>query len=414
MEKTEKKGKKFFNVIRIISNIIFIPIFILVLVVSIIMFSAKRNNEVPSLFGYSVVKILSSSMSKDLTTGEEQPQFAKGQFVVVKVVDTKSLNVGDVIAFYSFMDEKVDSSDLDSNKQTTSNNQESSNTNTPIVGGARNDLQKRVAPYSDVIFHRIVAISTPLDTENEFYGKLFFQTKGDANGSADTNWIMEDFVVGKYSSSNGFVCGLFEFCSSLTGSIILVIIPSLIVIAMLGLTIYNQAKDIKKDKLDEENEEELDENKVINKVVEDDAEKKEKVKAQKTQEQKEQILKDILGNANNTKESKEPKKEKEQEKVEIKKEETKPNVQSKPAENKTQSVPKPAEKKVEPKVEKVGPKTEQPKVPAKAAQKVPPKIQTTQPSAPKVPVKPTAPKVEPKTIPSAPSKVPPKAPPKKQ
>ena len=396
MEKTEKKSSKFFNAIKIISNIIFIPIIIIVLFASIIMFSAKRNSEVPSLFGYSVVKILSSSMSKDITTGEEQPQFAKGQFVVVKLVDTKTLKEGDIIAFYKYRP------DLDPNK---SELPEVSESKTPIVGGARNDLQKRVAPYSKVIFHKIVAISTPSDTENEFYGKQFFQTKGDANASADADWIMEDFVVGKYESSNSFICGLFQFCSSTAGSITLIIVPSIIVIAMLATTIFKQAKDIKFENAEEED------NAVFDKPLDDESDKSEKEKDKQSKEQKEQILKNILSDAEKQK-SGLKNKDIEQKSESIK--DTKPTM-LKVDDKKVSSI----EKKVEQTQAKVvEPKKEQTKVePPKA--KVPPKAQPKAPIKSEPQIIKQEPKVEQKVAPTkvppkAPAKIPPKAPPKKQ
>ncbi len=399
MEKTEKKSSKFFNVVRIISNVIFIPIIIIVLFASIIMFSAKRNSEVPSLFGYSVVKILSSSMSKDLETGEEQPQFAKGQFVVVKLVDTKTLQEGDVIAFYKYR------KDLDPNK---SELPEVSESTTPIVGGARNDLQKRVAPYSEVIFHRIVAVSTPLDENNEYYGKNFFQTKGDANASADADWIMEDFVVGKYVSSNSFVCGLFQFCSSTAGSVTLIIVPSLIVIAMLGTTIYKQAKDLKEEKADDYGDA------VVLKPLDDEADKKEKDKDKQSAKQKEQILNDILNNAEKQSTNKDTKTV--EQKTEPAKDTKQATVKVDDKKVSTAKEPKAETVNTKPVESKVPQKTEQPKVePPKAPSKVPPKTPPKSPIKPEPQVAKQEPKVAPtKVPPKAPSKVPPKAPPKKQ
>ena len=58
-------NEKFYKTIRILGNILFVPFFLLILLCSILMFSAKSNNEVPSLFGYSAVKILSGSMTPE-------------------------------------------------------------------------------------------------------------------------------------------------------------------------------------------------------------------------------------------------------------------------------------------------------------------------------------------------------------
>lgn len=303
MEQKPKKEnkKKFYKTMRLIGNIIFVPIVVFVFVVSIILFSAKMNNEVPSLFGYSVVKILSGSMSIDKTTGEEQPQFAVGKCVIVKVVDTKSLNVGDVIAFYDHMDDDVDTSELNSNKQTTTNNTSSSNVKTSIAGGARNKNQERVAPYSRVLFHRIVAISTPINENDENYGMTFFQTKGDVADPnyPDGNWIMEDYVVGKYESSNAFVCGVFSFCTSKVGSIVLIVVPSLIMIVLLAISMRGEVKEYQMQKNGNEKKVQKDED-IIDKLTkdEDNTKKEQEIKEEeKIKAEKDKILQDILKDA---------------------------------------------------------------------------------------------------------------------
>lgn len=307
-QKQKKDNKKFYNTMRLIGNIIFVPIVAFVLVVSIILFAAKRNNEVPSLFGYSVVKIISGSMRLDRTTGEERPQFAQGKCVIVKVVDTKSLNIGDVIAFYDYMDTDVDSSQLSSNKQTTPNSSSSSNINTSIAGGARNKNQERVAPYSKVIFHRIIDILTPINETDENYGKLFFQTKGDANESADSNWIMEDYVVGKYESSNAFICGIFSFCTSKVGSIVLIVIPSLIMIALLAISMRGEVKEYQMQKKGSKKTVQTDED-ILDKLTKDENSVKteqETKEEQRKREEKERILQEILQDAKKSGNDKKP------------------------------------------------------------------------------------------------------------
>lgn len=55
-------------------------------------FGAKMKGKVPSVFGYSVMNIVSGSM------GEEMPQ---GSYILVKKTDAEKVKVGDVICFYS-------------------------------------------------------------------------------------------------------------------------------------------------------------------------------------------------------------------------------------------------------------------------------------------------------------------------
>ena len=54
--------------------------------------SAKIKGEVPTVFGYSVVKIISPSMEKDIPVGA---------YVLIKDVDPEDVKQNDIICFYS-------------------------------------------------------------------------------------------------------------------------------------------------------------------------------------------------------------------------------------------------------------------------------------------------------------------------
>ena len=47
------------------TNIIIIPILVLSVVCSLIMINAKKQNNVPNIFGYSLVTVLSESMENE-------------------------------------------------------------------------------------------------------------------------------------------------------------------------------------------------------------------------------------------------------------------------------------------------------------------------------------------------------------
>ena len=401
----KQKTAKFYKIIRIIGDIVFIPFFIIILISSIIMYKAKMNNEVPSLFGYSAVKILSGSMA---------PDFKENDVVVVKVVDPKTLNVGDVIAFYNYLEPQTDRQDLEDNAGNSNSNSSNSNTQTNasslIAGGARNENQKRVAPYSKVYFHRIVKISTPSNPDDKNYEKLFFQTKGDANGSVDSNWIMEDYVVGVYVSNNGFVSGFFQFCSSIGGSITLIIIPSLIIGALLVITLIGEIKKYKKDQEIESNEQEK-----RNQILDEITEKKDEENKAEKQKPLEQKPEEKSENVEDKKaEEKKVEGKPDEKKIEIPKEEDKkeevkkPEVTSSPKQPRPPKQPKPVKPKADIKpVEEI--KAENKPVEQKeekAKPKAPPKPvqpKSAQPKQPVPPKKPTAPK----------KSLPPKAPNKK-
>lgn len=320
-EKVKKEKKKINLALRIIGDVIFVPITIFVLVATIILFNAKNNNEVPSLFGYSVVKILTPSMSNktdDQGNKVPQPEFAAGQCVVVKAVDTKELEVGDIIAFYKL---KPDA-DVETGGSTTASISSSS---ASIVGGARNSTQKRVAKYSEVIFHRIVAIAP----DPEGSDLRFFQTKGDNNELADQDaakpedWVREDYVVGEYVSTNSFVCSIFNFCTSTVGSIVLIIVPCAVLIIILGYNIAVEYKGIKNEN-EFENLENKKQKEILSEVTNDKKHqsKKKKEKEAKMQKEKEKMLDEILADNNQKEEAKGTV-------AETKQEESKPNENAK-------------------------------------------------------------------------------------
>ena len=91
MEKKIKKKVTFQKVLSIITDILIYPIIALAIFSSFVMLNAKRDNEVYAIFGYSIVKILSGSMTAS--------GFEKDDLVILHSVNTDDLRVGDDIAF---------------------------------------------------------------------------------------------------------------------------------------------------------------------------------------------------------------------------------------------------------------------------------------------------------------------------
>lgn len=82
----------FYKVIDIFTDIIIIPIIILSGVCTFSLFSARNNNEIPTLFGMSAARVLSGSMVSE--------GFNIGDVVVLEQVPINELRVGDKIGFY--------------------------------------------------------------------------------------------------------------------------------------------------------------------------------------------------------------------------------------------------------------------------------------------------------------------------
>jgi signal peptidase len=84
--------------IKITFNILAWMMLIFALLITIVVFSAERNNGVSNILGYMPMTVESDSMS---------PTFKKGDLIIVKEVDdTNSLDVDDVITFWTIIDGK--------------------------------------------------------------------------------------------------------------------------------------------------------------------------------------------------------------------------------------------------------------------------------------------------------------------
>lgn len=105
--------------------------------------------QVPNLFGYHFLRVISTSMT---------PVINEGECIIVKSIAADQLKVGDIITFHS---------------------------EDPYIYGYLNT-------------HRIVSIETD---EN---GKSVFHTKGDANSGEDVYTVKENSIIGKYCGELAF------------------------------------------------------------------------------------------------------------------------------------------------------------------------------------------------------------------
>jgi signal peptidase I len=128
---------------KIICNCInAISIFIIICAVVVLLTVLfTESGEAPSLFGYSLFRV---------TTGSMEPTIRTNEAIIVKQTDVASLEVGDIISFYS---------------------------KDPSLNG-------------EVNTHRIVEI----EKDDDHY---YFTTKGDANNSNDLYTTTEEDIVGR-------------------------------------------------------------------------------------------------------------------------------------------------------------------------------------------------------------------------
>lgn len=220
MEDRKKRSK----ILNIISNVLFGIVMVLLVIFMIYGFGNIANNKVPSFFGQSYVRILSSSMNDPAYKDGEllSDGFEKGDVAVLKKVNISEIEIGDIIAFYYC----------------------------PIVqsdfNGSDNVLDFKTGEESydtNIIFHQVV------DIQVDSQGYTWFQTQGTSNAAAD-KYTRADYVVGVYTDSG--LAGFLEFISSSVGIIVLVVVPSCIVLFMLLLNIIDTVDKMIKQKREQE------------------------------------------------------------------------------------------------------------------------------------------------------------------
>lgn len=227
-----EKQSKLSTFVNIMIDILFVPVVILALFSSVLMFNAKKHNQMPSLFGYSSVVILSSSM---------EPSFKPGDNVLAKAVDTDTLKVGDVIAFYAYYKEKITPANLEQNSQPATSTT-GGNIPTTLLsflgGGASNYDQEEAASHaSKVLFHQIVKIYEVV--EDDGISHRYFVTQGTNASTPDTYAIKDTMVVGKYIDAP-LVANVFRFAGSPVGIAVLVVIPCGLMLLLMSRSIIDQ------------------------------------------------------------------------------------------------------------------------------------------------------------------------------
>ena len=182
---------------RVISGIInFISIAIIIVAIYVLFVAINtKSGDAPQIFGYSAFRVMTGSM---------EPELPVDSFIVVKTVDPKELQVGDVISFYS-KDEQI-----------------SGMVNT----------------------HRIVEIG-----ENE--SGRYFSTKGDANHVVDEQPVLESEIIGKVVWSSLLVGKLVRLASNPLVFFPIVLLPLVIVLVSNVAQTIRIAKDLEREEMEE-------------------------------------------------------------------------------------------------------------------------------------------------------------------
>lgn len=207
-KRKDKIKKATYSTVDFVTDIFLIPVLILLVFFSINNVISKTSNKIVSIFGYSPVTILSSSM---VASG-----FKVNDLVIIKKTDSSKLEVNDIIAFYvnsaEFSEYPKLEKTIDNSNYTISSNVDYEE---PI---------NKIETYSNaktivVYFHHITKIVIDED------GKRWFRTKGSSNSVEDSFWTKEASIVGRYVNAPSWVTGTIKYLASNNALIWIVILP---------------------------------------------------------------------------------------------------------------------------------------------------------------------------------------------
>lgn len=179
-----------------IVDIIIVVLVLLSIIISISSFTAKSNDGVPDLFGYSPFTVQTDSM---------KPTLSKGDYIFVEKCDTENLQVGDIITYHT------------------------------IIQGQR-----------AINTHRIVDVIVS-------DGSIEYQTQGDnkvTNPEPDETLVHPMDIIGKYNDMkiSGFGT-VIDFLSTKWGFFLVILLPVLLftvfqVYKLVTVVMYNKKVDM--------------------------------------------------------------------------------------------------------------------------------------------------------------------------
>lgn len=174
--------------LKLISNILYVIIFTLIIVLTLVVISTRSSGGEPAVFGYTLKSVLSGSMD---------PEFKTGSLILVKeITDVKKLQKGDVITFMQDADTAVT--------------------------------------------HRIIDMKKQGD-------HLLFQTKGDNNATADSAPVSDENIRAQYTGFQLPYAGyMLHFASQPIGTAILLIVPGVMLLIYSFVTISSAIREIER------------------------------------------------------------------------------------------------------------------------------------------------------------------------
>lgn len=195
--------------------------------------NAKLHRTCPTFVGYSNMKIVSGSMIKS--------GFNIGDTIVVRSVDTSTLNVGDKIAFYVYQ-KSYSNFDIDSctKDETTTETRYASISLKSFFGFQSDKITTAAQSGANIVFHHIAEIYK--DTND----KRWFVTKGSSNSVNDAWYISEDMVVGIYDDSDFAKFVGYVFTNILSGQwVFILLVPVAFLVGYFVIEILKKMEKVK-------------------------------------------------------------------------------------------------------------------------------------------------------------------------
>lgn len=212
---TAKKKTVFGKIIKITSKIA-LPIIFVGLITAVLIFVSKPAGKMPSFFGYSFVKIQSSSM--------KDAGFNVGDVAIISQKETPIYQKGDIVVFYKYFD--IADNNLLSSLILYD---EWDRVETGENPNAENRINMQLLQENDFIvyFHYINDIYvSPID------GTIFYQTIGGNEGAVADGFIRQDYVFGNYVETPKVFTVILSFMSSSIGMVLLVVAPLAFLVLM--------------------------------------------------------------------------------------------------------------------------------------------------------------------------------------
>jgi len=262
-----KTGKSTFGkVCGILVDIFIVPIMIVAFICALIMSSAKANGKVPSILGNSIVTVRSGSMAPAYNIGDV--------LIIDQSIDKGDIKVGENIAFWGpkasgYLDENgnsivvfhrvvriiyVDDGDGDKIKTFVCHGDAAAELDYVLAGNGDGDYIQTENGWeldTENGTHVVKLLNDNDTTSSDSYNESELGSEP-KDPLATLQYVTEEFVVGKLKSKAGpFVSGLIGFCTSSNGIILLVIIPSLLMLALVVVGIAQESKKAKKEREDQ-------------------------------------------------------------------------------------------------------------------------------------------------------------------